>query len=70
MIAPEGGCTMQDNRSAIWGGATLGIIIGLIVGLVSGVSVIQGLFFGALIGAAFGVAANLLGIIADKLGNR
>jgi hypothetical protein len=49
----------EDNRSAIWGGATFGLLIGLIVGFFRD-SYWQTVVYAVLIGAALGLAANIL----------
>jgi hypothetical protein len=49
----------EDNRSAIWGGATFGLLIGLIVGFFRE-SYWHTVLYAVLIGAALGVGANIL----------
>jgi hypothetical protein len=48
-----------DNRSPIWGGATLGLVVGLILGFFVGSYWITVLYT-VLIGAAVGLATELL----------
>lgn len=56
----------RDNRSPIWGGATLGLIIGLIVGIIRG-SIGQSILAGIIIGAVVGSIALLLGVVSDRM---
>ena len=59
-MKPSGG------QSAIWGGATLGLIIGIVVGLVR--DPFWGtLVYGVLIGTALGIVATLMGWLGDYL---
>jgi hypothetical protein len=56
----------RDNRSAVWGGATLGLVIGALIGVFGGqfwASVLWGLGIGAVVG----FAAAFLGWISDLL---
>ena len=56
----------RDNRSAVWGGATFGLLIGVIVGIFAASfwpSVLAGVVFGTCLGAG----AALLGWAADLL---
>jgi F0F1-type ATP synthase assembly protein I len=52
----------EDNRSAVWGGATMGFFIGLIVGFFRD-SYWQTVLYAVVIGACLGIAANLLSFI-------
>jgi hypothetical protein len=56
---------MKDNRSPIWGGATLGLFVGLILGFFVGTYWMT-LLYAVLIGAASGVVANILGWLGDR----
>lgn len=58
-----------QGPSAVWGGATLGLIVGAIVGLVIG-SFWAGLLYGVLIGAGVALIASILGWIADTIQRR
>lgn len=60
---------MKDGRSAIWGGATIGLIIGIVIGLVTGNFWVK-VLYSVLIGAGLGVVANILGWISDRLRDR
>lgn len=53
------------ERSAIWGGATAGLIIGIILGFVKGD--FSDILRAAFIGADIGLLANILGWISDRL---
>ena len=55
----------MKGRSAIWGGATLGLVIGLVYGLLKGD--LSDILRFALIGADLGLLANILGWIGDRL---
>jgi hypothetical protein len=55
---------VEGNRSAIWGGATLGLIVGLILGFFVG-SYWTTVLYAVLIGAASGVVANVLAWPSD-----
>ena len=54
-----------EERSAIWGGATLGLIIGAVIGIFN--NDFSNILRAALIGADIGLLANLLSWIANKL---
>lgn len=54
------------GRSAIWGGATAGLIIGFLWGLFTG-NIGNGIKNGVIIGAALGIITELLGFIGDRL---
>ena len=59
----------EDNRSAIWGGATMGLLIGLVVGLFREsywLTVAQAVA----IGAGLGIVANLLSLIGSLIAHR
>jgi uncharacterized membrane-anchored protein YhcB (DUF1043 family) len=60
---------LEDRRSAIWGGATLGLVVGLILGFFVG-SYWTTVLYAVLIGAACGVAANVLAWPADIVHRR
>lgn len=55
-----------DNRSAIWGGATGGLIVGVVLGIIQGD--FSNLLRAVAIGALIGLAAELLGMIGDRIG--
>ena len=55
---------MERRGSAIWGGATLGLLVGLILGFFVE-SYWMTVLYAVLIGAAVGVAANVLALPAD-----
>jgi hypothetical protein len=55
-----------DQRSAVWGGATLGLFVGLILGFFVGSSYWWTVLIAVGIGAASGVVANILGWIGDR----
>ena len=50
---------IQENRSAIWGGATLGLFVGIILGFFIK-PYLRTMIFSILIGMVLGVVANLL----------
>ncbi len=50
---------MEDNRSQVWGGATLGLFVGLILGFFVG-SYWTTVLYAVLIGAASGVVENIV----------
>ena len=52
-----------DKRSAIWGGATLGLIVGIILGFVQGD--FSNILWTIIIGALIGFAAEILSKIVD-----
>lgn len=54
-----------QGRSAIWGGATIGLIVGIVLGIIRGD--FSDILRAALIGADFGLLASILGIIGDRL---
>lgn len=60
---------MERRGSAIWGGATIGLVVGLILGFFVG-SYWTTVLYAVLIGAASGVAANLLAWPADIIRRR
>lgn len=63
---------MEDGRSQIWGGATLGLFAGLILGFVVG-SYWTTVLYAVLIGAASGVVSNVfqwIGIVARRNAKR
>lgn len=60
---------LKDNRSAVWGGATLGLFVGLILGFFVG-NYWMTVLYAVLVGAATGVVANLLGRLGDRARNR
>lgn len=57
---------MKDNRSAIWGGATLALAAGLILGFFVGSSYWMTVLYAVVVGAAVGVAANILAWAANR----
>jgi len=57
-----------QKRSAIWGGATLGLILGVIIGIVRGD--FSDILRVILIGADVGLAAELLGLLSDWMKSR
>jgi hypothetical protein len=60
---------LEDRRSAIWGGATLGLVVGLILGFFVG-SYWTTVLYAVLIGAASGVVANVLAWPGDIVRRR
>ena len=54
-----------DNRSAIWGGATLGLIVGIVLWLIYGD--FHTLIWAVVIGGLIGFGTELLGKMGDKL---
>ena len=56
---------VADNRSPIWGGATLGLLIGLIAGFFRD-HYWQTVLYAVLIGAGLGVAADVLARIGPR----
>ena len=56
---------MNDQRSAIWGGATIGLVVGLVLGFFVG-SYWMTVLYAVGVGAALGVVANLLAWGADR----
>jgi hypothetical protein len=60
---------MERRGSAIWGGATIGLVVGLILGLFVG-TYWTTVLYAAGIGAALGVVANILGWLSDRPRNR
>ncbi len=54
-----------QGKSAIWGGATIGLIIGIILGVISRDS--SDIFRAALIGADIGLLANILAWMGNRL---
>jgi len=59
----------EDNRSPVWGGATLGLILGLVVGLFRE-NYWQTVLYGVVIGAVLGIAANFLALAGNFFGRR
>ena len=57
------------KRSAIWGGATLGLIVAAIIGLFRG-DFWPTILYAVLIGVGTGIIASVLGWIGDTLGRR
>ena len=55
----------DDNRSAVWGGATMGLLIGLVVGFIRE-DYWQTVMYGIGIGAALGIAANVLALLGRR----
>jgi len=60
---------VERRGSAIWGGATLGLVVGLILGFFGG-SYWTTVLYAVLIGAASRFAANVLALPADMLHRR
>lgn len=60
---------LKDNRSAVWGGATLGLFVGLILGFFVG-DYWMTVLYAVVVGAATGVVANFLGWLGDRARNR
>jgi hypothetical protein len=60
---------VSDNRSPIWGGATLGLVAGLILGFFVG-SYWTTLLYAVLIGAGAGLATELLARLGQILSKR
>ncbi len=56
----------QGGPSAIWGGATFGLIVGVVAGAIVG-NITFGMLIGLIVGAGAGVVANLLGKGSDGL---
>jgi hypothetical protein len=56
---------LEVRRSAIWGGATLGLVVGLILGFFVG-SYWTTVLYAVLIGAGCGVAANALALVGGR----
>lgn len=54
------------HRSAIWGGATGGLIIGGVIGLFTG-DIFLGIKNGVIIGGVIGIIAEALGMIGDRI---
>ena len=59
---------MNDKRSAVWGGATIGLFVGLILGFFVG-TYWTTVLYAVGIGAATGVVANILGWLSDRARN-
>ena len=55
-----------SHRSAIWGGATAGVLIGGLIGLFSG-DFFAGIKNGVTVGGGIGVIAEILGMISDRI---
>jgi hypothetical protein len=60
---------MERRGSAIWGGATIGLVVGLILGFFVG-TYWTTVLYAVGIGAALGVVANILGWLSDRARNR
>jgi len=60
---------VNDSRTAIWGGATIGLFVGLILGFFVGTYWMT-VVYAVLIGAATGVVANILSWTGEKMGRR
>lgn len=54
------------GRSAIWGGATLGLIIGFVVGLFTG-NISSSIKNGIIVGLVLGIVAEILGTISGRI---
>jgi hypothetical protein len=59
----------EDARSAIWGGATLGLIVGLVLGFFVGTYWMT-VLYAVLIGAASGATANVLAWFGSSMQTR
>lgn len=59
----------DDNRSAVWGGGTMGLFIGLIVGIFRR-PFWNTVIYAVVIGAALGVGAEILARVANRPGRR
>jgi len=59
----------MQGRSAIWGGATLGLIVGVILGCFVG-KFWTTLAYAVLVGAGVGMVAEVLGRVGDALRRR
>ena len=57
-----------QRKSAIWGGATIGLIVGVILSIIQGD--FSNILRAALIGADVGLSAEILGLIGDRLKRR
>ena len=55
----------EDNRSAVWGGGTMGLLVGLIGGFFTD-NYWQTVLYAAGIGVALGVGANLLAWMGSR----
>ena len=55
----------EQQGSAVWGGATIGLVVGVIVGAVTGAWG-ESIGLGIVIGGGSGIAANILGAISDR----
>lgn len=53
------------RKSAIWGGATFGLIVGIILGIIKGD--FSDILRAALIGANVGLLAEIFGLLSDRL---
>lgn len=60
---------LKMNQSAIWGGATLGLIVGLIAGIFREVFWLT-VIYGVLIGVGVGILATILGWVSDTVRRR
>lgn len=57
------------GRSAIWGGATVGLIVGLVLGFFVG-SYWRTVAYAVLIGAGVSLIAQILGMVSDAMRRR
>jgi len=55
-----------SHRSAIWGGATGGLVIGGLIGLFTD-DIFSGIKNGVTVGGAIGIIAEILGMIGDRI---
>jgi hypothetical protein len=67
---PSGLEEEEDTRSAIWGGATLGLLVGLILGFFVGSSYWRTVLIAVAIGAVAGIAANVLAVVGNLMRRR
>lgn len=64
------GREVEFQGSAIWGGATLGLVVGLILGFFIAGSYWRNVLIAVLIGAGAGIAANVLAWVGDVIARR
>lgn len=57
------------GKSAIWGGATLGLIIGFVIGLFTG-NIGSSMKNGIIVGLVLGIVAEILGVISNYISRR